>query len=95
MKLENFENEIEYKFKNIELLKILKQMKDQGHIYLKTDISENELSLIYEPLTIKLGKTENLRNNCEQILKMERRTTILDKIRESRLLGIIRSVRSS
>lgn len=81
--------------KNIELLKILKQMKDQGHIYLKTDISENELSLIYEPLTIKLGKTENLRNNCEQILKMERRTTILDKIRESRLLGIIRSVRSS
>ena len=68
-------------------------METQGYIYLKADIDEDELSLIYGPLTIKSGKTWNLHNNYKQILKMERKMTIFDKIRRSRLYGIIRSVR--
>lgn len=79
--------------KNTELSKILNEMETQGYIYLKADIDEDELSLIYGPLTIKSGKTWNLHNNYKQILKMERKMTIFDKIRRSRLYGIIRSVR--
>lgn len=79
--------------KNVQLLKVIKEMERHNYIYLRNDISDNELELIYGPLTQKRGDNQNLWNDTEKIIKNEQKVAILKEIRSSRFFNMMRKIR--